>query len=65
MTALSRSEMEDPWIFWQSLSEGGKLFKPELLGPISRFDETIYFLKEALENQEIMKLFDFCGVNGD
>ena len=25
MTALSRTEMLDPWIFWQSLSEGGKL----------------------------------------
>ena len=64
-TAFSCSELEDPWIFWQSLEDGGKLFKSELLRSISRFDETINFLKEALANQEIAKWCDSCGAIGD
>ena len=46
-TCFKNSEIEDPWLFLDSLCEGGKLFKPELLRPVSKFDETMHILTEA------------------
>ena len=64
-TCLKQSDLEEPWLFWKSLSAGGKLFKPHLLLPLSKFDETIQNLTKSLEEKETEKCCNACGSLGD
>ena len=64
-TKLKIIELDKPWIYFGDLSPGGKLFKPELLKPPSKFDETIQNLLNVYKNQEQFKVCSGCGSEGD
>ena len=57
--------LDAPWIFFQLLQPGGKLFKPELLKPQSRFDETVQNLTNLAEQLEKEKSCSECSDAGD
>ena len=51
-----------PWMFLEHLQVGGKLFKPQLLKPVSKLEEMLDKLNKALANNDVCQT---CGNVGD
>ena len=57
--------MGSPWGYFEALEEGGRLYQPELLRPLTKFDEALQGLNQIKDQNEQDKICSECGAIGD
>ena len=64
-TDKKKCDLDDQWMFFETLEPGGKYFRAELVNPRSKFDEAVQNLIRSNNMLDRIKICSGCGTAGD